>query len=96
MASTCRFIADCNVQIEELELSVRNASFEPINSLLYHIWKLVPPDVMYVISFTRLPLALFSRATLKRLGSLGTRLRLKHMFTFHMFPPQPNKSTPEF
>ena len=35
-ASTCWFIADCNVQIKELELSVRNASLEPANSLLYH------------------------------------------------------------
>ena len=48
------------------------ASLEPANSLFCHIWKLVPPDVMHVISFTRLPL--FSRATLKRSGSLGTRL----------------------
>ena len=68
-------LADCNVQIEELELSVRNASLEPANLLLYHIWKLVPPDVTHVISFTRLPL--FSRATLKRSGSLGTRLYLR-------------------
>ena len=38
-----------------------------LNSLLYHIWKLVPHDVMHVISFTRLP---------SFLGSLGTRLYL--------------------
>ena len=65
-------MVECNVQIEELELPVRNLCLKPAKSLLCQIWKLVPPDVTHVISFTRLPL--FSRDTLKRLGSLGTRL----------------------
>ena len=66
-----RFIADCNVLIEELEQSVSLALILA-NLLLCHIWKLVPPDVTHVISFARLPL--FSRATLKGSESLGTRL----------------------
>ena len=69
--STCRFIAYCNVLIKELELSASLALIL-VNSLLCYIWKLVPPDITHVISFTRLPL--FSSAMLKRLGSLGTRL----------------------
>ena len=54
--SACRFIADCNILIEELELSASLALIL-VNSLLCHIWKLVPPDVTHVISFTRLPLS---------------------------------------
>ena len=62
-------MANCNDQIEELELLVRKSCLKLANSLLYHIWKLVPPDVTNVI---RLPL--FSRATLNTSGRLGTRL----------------------
>ena len=64
------------------QLSVGNFASESslaANSLLCmcHIGKLVPPDVTHVISFTRLPL--FSRATLKRSGSLGTRLTIMNI-----------------
>ena len=80
-AFTCWFVADCNIQIKELELLVRNSCLKLANSLLCHIWKLVPPAVTHVISFTRLPL--FSRATLKRSELLGTRLQKTVVLNVH-------------
>ena len=65
LANSQPFIRRTRVFGEKFRLSSR-----PL--LLCHIWKLVPPDVTHVINFTRLPL--FSHATLKRSGSLGTRL----------------------
>ena len=63
-------MVECNVQIEEFELSVRNSCLKLAKSLLCHIWKLVPPDVTHMISFTRLPL--FSRAcNVEKIGEPG-------------------------
>ena len=47
--------ADFNILLELLASLVSN-------SLLWHTWKLIPHDVMHMVSFTRLPLFSHSRA----------------------------------
>ena len=73
-------MVECNVQIEELKFSVRNSCLKLAKSLLCHIWKLVPPDVTHVISFTRLPL--FSRAcNVEKVGEPGDKASIVQGFS---------------
>ena len=57
--SACRFIADCNMLIEEFELSTSLAlilvnTCMSEHAIMPYIWKSVTPDVTHVINFTRL------------------------------------------
>ena len=80
-ASACWFIM---FRSKSLSFRWEIPSLELANSLLCHIWKLVPPDVTHVIGFTRLPL--FSHTTLKRSESLGTRLIKLTWKSAHLVP----------
>ena len=70
--SACRYIADCNVLIEELELSASQASINLIQLTVVPYMEVCSTWCLARDKFYQAP-SLFS-CNVERLGSLGTRL----------------------
>ena len=65
-------IANCNVLTEELKISVNNSASQVANLLFCHnIWKLISPDIIPVINFTRLSSFSCKVEKIREPGDLG-------------------------